>query len=408
MATNNSFISGAIAGAIAGALVTVTILQNPGWINLPKTGETSRGTSQSDYSQVDSHEQAVIQTVQSVQPAVVSIVITQDVPVFEQYFSNPNNPFGDLFGSNPFSPFGFGIPQLRERGTQKQEVGGGSGFLVSPDGMVVTNRHVVSETAADYTVFLNDGTKHDAKIIARDPVNDIAILKIEANNLPFLEFADSGRLQVGQTVIAIGNALGEFRNSVSTGVVSGLSRSITAGTGQGQAEQLDEVIQTDAAINPGNSGGPLLDLAGKVVGVNVAVVLGSENIGFAIPADLVASTVQSVKETGKISRPYMGIRYTEINEALAAANNLSVDSGALIVRGDSAQELAVVPGSPANKAGLTEGDIILEIDGQKISESLSVAQALRNKSAGDTVRLKVLSKGSEKEVSLTLDEFPED
>ncbi len=412
MTSNNSFIPGAIAGAIAGAAVTVILLQNPAWqekINI----DTDRGSTQSalpDSASKSPHERAVIETVQAAQPAVVSIVITQDVPIIEQYFEeapSPLNPFGDFFGSNnPLSPFSFRVPRFRENGTEKREVGGGSGFIVSADGLIITNRHVVSQAEADYTVFLSDGAKQAAKVIARDPVNDVAVLKIEASNLPFLEFSDSSQLQVGQTTIAIGNALGEFRNSVSTGVVSGLARSISAGNGQGVSEQLDEVIQTDAAINPGNSGGPLLDLTGKVIGVNVAVVLGSENIGFALPANLVKSIVDSVRETGKISRPYIGIRYVPITPALKESNKLAVDYGVLISRGATPEELAVVPGSPANRASLTEGDIILEIDGQRLDENKSLAQIIRNKKVGDTIKLKVLSKGQEKEVNLTLDEFP--
>lgn len=350
-----------------------------------------------------SHEEAIVNTVQAAQPAVVSIIVTKDVPVIEQFFEEVPGPFGGFFES----PFSFRMPQLRQNGTERQEIGGGSGFIVSADGTIVTNRHVVSDEAAQYTVFLSDGTRYDARVVARDPANDIAIIKIDGSNLSYLEFADSGALRVGQSVIAIGNALGEFRNTVSAGVVSGLARSIQAGTGFGQTEQLDEVIQTDAAINPGNSGGPLLDLHGRVVGVNVAVALGSENIGFALPANAVASIVDSVRESGRIIRPYLGVRYTPITAAIQEANNLPVDYGVLIIGDSTQQQPGVVPGSPASRAGLKQGDIILEIDSRRLDENTSLSQMIRNKKVGESVQLKVLSDGQEKTVSITLDEFPQ-
>lgn len=410
----NSIITSAIAGAIAGAIVTLLIIQSPTTVNQIKDS-LNIPQPQSDNkplppaADVSDYEKSVIEAVQKAKPAVVAVIITQDVPIFEQYFEEgtPFDPFSDFFGDGFFSPFRFQRPQLREKGTEKREVGGGSGFIVSSDGYIITNKHVVDQEDAEYTVFLNDGTKYNARIIARDPVNDIAVLKIDTSNLPFLEFADSSQLHVGQTSIAIGNALSEFQNTVSVGVISGLSRSITAGGSFGQAEQLDEVIQTDAAINPGNSGGPLLDLTGKVIGVNVAMALGSENIGFALPSNLVKTVVDSVQKTGSIKRPYLGVRYVNITPALKKANKLPTEYGALVTRGETTEDLAVVPGSPANKMGIVEGDIILEIDGQKLDEDSSLAAIIRKKSIGDTVSLKILSKGEEKTVHLKLEEFPE-
>lgn len=405
MSEKGNILPSVLAGALAGVVATYLFLQVPSFQKyLPQTPSSN----QSDLGTVDepvtaeSYEEASIQAVDKANPAVVSIVITKDVPVYEQYFDGvPNNPFGDFFGFSPFQ-----IPQLRQKGTQQQEVGGGSGFLISADGTIVTNKHVVDQEDASYTVFLNDGTKKEAKVIARDSVNDIAVIKIDGSNLPFLEFADSGQIKVGQTVIAIGNALGEFENSVSRGVISGLSRSIQAGDPFGQSEQLEEVIQTDAAINPGNSGGPLIDLSGKVVGVNVAVAQGSENIGFSIPSNTVKAIVDSVQKTGKISRAYIGVRYVPITPALQKANNLPVDHGVLISRGEKAEDLAVIPGSPANKAGLLEGDIILEVDGQKLDDKTSLTHVISRKKAGDQVQLKVLSRGEEKTVTVTLEEAP--
>src|SRR3989339_2274859 len=224
-------------------------------------------------TQVIDEQGQVERVVERANPAVVSIIVTKDIPKMEQYYEN-YDPFGNdeffrqFFGDS----FDFQVPQYRQNGTEKQEIGGGSGFIVRADGLIVTNKHVVSDQEAEYTVMTNDEKKHAAKVMAIDPVNDVAILKIEAgNNLPVLELADSGNLKIGQTVIAIGNSLGEFRNTVSKGIISGLKRNVIAGDGFGQAENLSEVIQTDAAINPGNSGGPLLNISGQVIGVNVAM-----------------------------------------------------------------------------------------------------------------------------------------
>ncbi|MDD2732157.1 MAG: trypsin-like peptidase domain-containing protein [Candidatus Pacebacteria bacterium] len=353
-------------------------------------------------------ESRIIDIVEKSNPAVISIVITKDVPIIEQYYEN-FNPFGDDFFNDFFGGdgFGFRIPQYREKGTEKKEIGGGSGFFVSSEGFVVTNRHVVDDDKAEYTVLTNDGEKYEAKVLAKDSALDIAILKVKGNDFSYLEFGDSDLLKPGQTVIAIGNALAEFRNSVSVGVISGLSRSIVAGDFSGRSELLEGVIQTDAAINPGNSGGPLLDIAGKVVGVNVAVQRGAENIGFALPSNTVKSIVDSVKEHGEIVRPYLGVRYIQVTESLKKKNNLSVDYGALIVRGETAEDLAIIPGSPADKAGLVENDIILEVDGVKLDNKKSLALLIRQKKVGDTITLKVLSKGNEKEVKVTLEKAPE-
>ena len=223
--------------------------------------------------------------VAEVNPAVVSVVTTIDVPIYERYFEQIGP--GGFWGS-------FQVPRLRINGTQEQEVGGGSGFVVASSGLIVTNRHVVSDPSARYSVLLNDGTSYEVQVLYKDDELDIALLQINetlSEPLTSLTFGDSQALQLGEPVIAIGNALAEFRNSVSVGVVSGLARSIVASDSSGQRELLDQVIQTDAAINPGNSGGPLLNAYGEVVGVNVATSRGADNIGFALPAHLVSEVV---------------------------------------------------------------------------------------------------------------------
>lgn len=349
-----------------------------------------------------SQEHFVIDAVKKTNPAVVSILISKEVPKYETYV-DPNaqtNPFGELFPG-----FSFGIPQYqyRQNGTEKKNVGGGSGFFVSSDGLIVTNKHVVEQKDVEYTVFANDGKKYIAKVVARDPVLDIALIKIEGTKFPYLSLGNSDKLEIGQNVIAIGNALGEYKNTVSVGVVSGLARSITAGNATGSREILDHVIQTDAAINPGNSGGPLLDLSGKVIGVNVAIAQGSQNIGFALPINSVKSAIESVKSTGKIIRPYLGVRYVSVNNEMKEKNNLTVDYGVLVKAGANVNELAVIPGSPADKAGIVENDIILKVDGVKLDEDTSLASIIREKSIGQVINLRILSKGVEKNVSVTLE-----
>lgn len=346
---------------------------------------------------MSSDEQTVVNVAKESQPAVVSIIISKNVPV------RGSNDLFEFFGLGPQSS-----PSL-----EKREIGGGSGFIVSEDGLIATNRHVVEDTSADYTVLTNDERKYSARVLGRDPVNDIAIIKINPRDpsegegtekLPFLSTGDSNELQIGQSVIAIGNSLGEFRNTVSRGIVSGLKRSIVAGDPFGQSESLSALIQTDAAINQGNSGGPLLNLKGEVVGMNVAIAEGAQNIGFALPINAVKNAIESVKTSGRIVTPYIGIRYVINNAVYAERNGLPYSYGALIMRGQTANDPAILPGSPADQAGLRENDLILEIDGKKITEDHTPANAISEKKPGDTITFKVWSKGSLNDVSLTLTE----
>ncbi|MCX6812941.1 MAG: trypsin-like peptidase domain-containing protein [Candidatus Azambacteria bacterium] len=237
------------------------------------------------------YEVQVINAAKTASPAVVAITISKNVPIIEQC---PYNPFSNLppefqqfFGQN------LQFYQPCQKGTKLQEVGGGSGFIISADGLILTNKHVVQDTAAEYTVFTNDGKKYSAKVLARDPNIDIAVIKISASNLPTIKLGDSDSIQVGQTAIAIGNALGEFRNTVNVGVVSGLSRNITASGSGGLTETIHNVIQTDASINPGNSGGPLLNLRGEVMGINTAIAQNAQSIGFAIPINQVKEIISN-------------------------------------------------------------------------------------------------------------------
>ncbi len=390
-----AFVGGLVgAGAMLVAVVMVVLLVGPNdfgdirdalGVDTPPVGSVS--------GHIADNSDAVVNVVERVNPAVVSIVITKDVPIMEQYYEN----YGGIFN----------IPRYRQNGTEQKEVGGGSGFIISNDGYVVTNNHVVSDADAQYTVFLNDGTKFDATIVSTDAVLDIALLKIDGTDLSYLEFGDSDTVKVGQSVIAIGNALGEFRNTVSVGVLSGLSRTITATNGTGDSEELQDVLQTDAAINAGNSGGPLLNLDGYVIGVNVATSTGGQNVSFALPANAVKSAVDSIMEFGQVVRPYLGVRFTTIDGDMAEKNNLTVDHGALVLRGEDGS-LAVIPGSPADKAGIEENDIILSVEGVDVTVDEPLNVLLRNYKPDDTVTLHVLHDGEEKDIQATLGTTPTD
>lgn len=371
-----------IVGAIGGVGGVLLFSADNGYLaqklGLPNLKNISIPTSRTEKLVVE-ESNAVIDTAKKIGPSVVSI--TQK--------GQAQNIFGQIY----------------------QTEGAGTGFIITNDGLILTNRHVagsqntVYDVNTTYTVLTADGKSYDAQVKSVDPTQDIAVLKIDAKNLPVAELGDSDQLQVGQYVVAVGNALGEYQNSVTLGVVSGRNRKIQASDSSGgSSETLDNLIQTDAAINPGNSGGPLVNLKGQVVGINTAVASNAQGIGFAIPINAAKSDIESIQKTGRIIRPYLGIRYVQITPEIAKSENLPVDYGALVIRGQGLTDLAVVPGSPADKVGIKENDIIEEINGEKINENSSFLSLLQQYQVGDEIELKVLSGGKEKTVKVKLEE----
>ena len=383
-----SFITSMVTGIMTVALLSEGVAENP-IQTIQRVIERSSNPPEEPQDPIISSEEKIVKIAENVTPAVVSVVATKDVSVIENYYLAP---FGDI---------------LSGYGTQRRQVGAGTGFFVASDGTMVTNKHVVEDAEAEYSVIMNDGKKLAAKVLARDPTKDIAILKVTpatGQSFSFIPLGDSGGLKVGQTVVAIGNALGEFQNTVSVGVISGLLRTITASGGFSGPEVLSQVIQTDAAINPGNSGGPLLDLSGMVIGINNAVAEGAENIGFAIPISAAKKAIEDVKAYGKIRYAYLGVRYVAINPAIKESRKLAVDYGALVTASEG--EVAVQPNSPATKGGIQQGDIILEFDGRKVDQNNTLADIISAHKIGDKVLLKILREGKEIQLEAILEERP--
>lgn len=378
MKFRNSLIIGAVVFILIGGTVSA------GWLGLnwdrvnsmlklsrqsaPKLGISSGSVK------VVTEENVIIDVVDKASPSVVTVGISQ------------TRRGGDIFNVNPFDPQGAG----QRPGSQvEQDIG--SGFIISADGLIVTNKHVVSVSNVKYRVILEDNKSYDVIKTYRDPDNDLAILKIDATGLTPIELGDSDKIKVGQMAIAIGTALGEFRNTVTTGVISGVGRGITAGSAyDGGAEKLDNVIQTDAAINPGNSGGPLLNSSGQVIGVNTAVSADGQGIGFALPINVVKEAVNNFNTTGQFNRPFMGVEYRMVTRQIAVLNE--IPEGAYI--------MSVVEGSPASSAGIRAEDIITKIGGDKVTESNDLARIIGKKKAGDKVTIVVWR--DEKEVTLTV------
>jgi len=368
---NYSLRNTMIATAIMAAIIALVFGLVGGYLALKFLTKSDKVENLLGQKTIEIQESAITNTVDKVGPSVVSITAEQTTRDF----------------------FGF----LRT-GTSA-----GTGFIVSEDGLILTNKHVVGSESASYTVITSDGKEYKATVKTRDPKYDIAILKIDGNDYSAVDLGDSDSLKVGQTAIAIGNALGQYQNTVTVGVISALGRAIEAGDySSGESESLDNLIQTDAAINPGNSGGPLVNASGQVIGINTAIDSEAQGIGFSIPINVAKTALASYLERGKIVRPYIGVRYVPITADYAKKNNLPVDHGAIIyAQGDN---LAVLPGSPAAKAGLAEGDIIIKVNDTTLTEGLGLVGALSKYKPGDKITITFIRDGKEQKVDLVLAE----
>lgn len=289
---------------------------------------------------------------------------------------------------------------------RSSSVSAGTGMIITSDGYILTNKHVVDGARSITIITDNNDTYENVKLVGTDPTNDVAILKVNAKDLPIVTLGDSKTIIIGQQVIAIGNALGQYQNTITSGIISGLGRSLTAySSDYSMSEELSDMIQTDAAINAGNSGGPLVNAAGEVIGINTAVSSEGSNLGFAIPISSVKGLIKSVIEEGRVTRSYAGVRYFNITPDIAIEYDLPVTSGAYLFTDSS--ESVVIEGSPAADAGLETGDIITKVNGISIGRSGSFSSLLGEYAPGDTVQLEILRDGETKTLKLTLGTYEE-
>lgn len=351
--------------------------------------KTSNSSSLDTTVKILHEENLVVDVVKNAGPSVVTV----GVVISNTLSPNSLNPFSIFFNEPTPTP---------EVNTTSKDKFIGSGFVLTKEGFIATNKHVVSDPSESYIVVDSKGKKYKVEKIYRDPLNDLAILKTvsaPAGGFKPVSLGDSSRVEVGQFAIAIGTALGEFRNTVTTGVVSGVGRGITAGSPfEGFAERLDNVIQTDAAINPGNSGGPLLNSSGQVIGINTAVSSQGQNIGFAIPINIVKESLKNFNDTGQFNRPYLGVSYTMLTRHAALLNDLP----------EGAYVQDVIPDSAADKAGIKRGDIITKFDNQKITDNNGgLAAAISKKKIGEEVSATIYRDGKLDDIKVTLAPAPD-
>lgn len=414
-----ALLSGLVGGAIS------IKVQN----NLP--GQPSRIVEERRYVE----ESDATAAIESVVPSVISIVATKDLQIFRQQTIDPFF----FFQQDPFFR-NFSLPTPNQQQQQQQQrdqdqgpetrrerVSGGTGFIVGADGLAITNKHVVSDPNADYSAITNNGTEYDAEIISLDPANDLAVVQLhettedddesrktgeekdfgaKPRNLPVARLGDSAGVKVGQRVFAIGNARGEYNNSVTAGIISAFNREIQASSGTGQmTETLSGLIQTDAAINFGNSGGPLINAGGEVIGVNTAIDTAASGIGFAIPIHQVRPAIESVSRFGRIVRPILGVNHMILNKERAQELKIDgIEYGALITGDRAKKEFGVIPDSPADKAGLKIDDVILEVDGERVTVDNPLQLIVQRHAPGDRLSLKIWRSGDIFEVDVTLEE----
>jgi serine protease Do len=357
-----------------------------GWYgsNARDSDAANNGISKADQRVVLNESQLISDIAKTVSPSVVSVDVTSESQQV------------DFFG--------------RSQPVEQQSAG--TGIIISDSGYIITNRHVIAASSKTVSVTLSDGTKlDDVEVVGRTADNDsldIAFLKIKdakGKKLTAAKIGDSGKVQVGDKVVAIGNALGQFQNTVTSGIISGFGRSLEAGDSNGdESESLQNLLQTDTAINEGNSGGPLVNINGEVIGINTAIAAGgAENVGFAIPINDVQGLIKSVLATGKLERPYLGVRFVTLTDQYAYEFNLDVKRGAYLAPNQGSA--AVIAGSPADKAGLKEKDIITKVDGTAIDERNSLISLVGRKGVGDQVELTVIRGGKEQTIKVTLEAF---
>ena len=350
------------------------------------------GSLSSQKKIVTSQSQLISQIAKSVGPSVVSVNV-----------SITSQSSGGSLGL-----FGFAQPS--------QEQAAGTGIIISSDGLILTNRHVVPEGTTSVSITLSDGTElKDVSVIGRTSTSDnldVAFLKVndlQGHKLTAATIGDSSTVQVGDDVVAIGNALGQFQNTVTSGIISGYGRSVQAGsdgTTTSSTENLDNLFQTDAAINEGNSGGPLVNLNGQVIGINTAIAGNAQNVGFSIPINDVRGLIDQVLKTGKFARPYLGVHYIPLTADVANEFNLKVQKGAYIAPSVDASSSSVVAGGPADAAGLQEKDIITEIDGTTIDQTHSLTSLLDSHKPGDKVTLTIIRGDKTLQIDVTLGTAP--
>jgi serine protease Do len=384
----------AVVGSVAGAVTTLFLISNFGVAILGDVSSVELKDKQVESKIIEllEDESATIAVVERVTPAVASIVVKKELSSLSEssryYFGSPF--FASINGDTDPS--------------QLIEVSSGTGFFVTSDGYMITNKHVIDEDDASYFVVTNDGDELEAELIDADSFQDIAILRVEGEDFPVASLGDSDDIRIGQTVIAIGNTLSEFRNTVTKGVVSGIDRRITAGDSF-NADVIDQAIQTDAAINPGNSGGPLINLLGEVIGINTAVSFEGEAVAFAIPINEAKRAIEDVLAYGRIIRPWLGVRYVLVEQNADSTQEIQYELGALILSGDQPGEVAVFEGSPADKAGLQEGDIIININNVNLIQDLALAEAVSEYRPGEIIKLGVLRDQEFMEIDVELEEY---
>ncbi|MCX6714594.1 MAG: trypsin-like peptidase domain-containing protein [Candidatus Uhrbacteria bacterium] len=378
-----SLLCGGIGAWVVGSVYPNILAQS-------KVGDKVDPKSATKIVNLIEEERATIHVVDEVTPAVVSVIARKSRADVVKLYQDQSSP-SDLVFSDP------SLSEVEAK--QMVDVSSGTGFFVAQDGLILTNRHVIDVPGALLFVVTNEGKELPAKLIDTDAVLDIALLRVEGTGYPVATLADSEQIRIGQTVIAIGNTLSEFRNTVTKGVVSGINRRVTAGFAVSGSEVIEKAIQTDAAINPGNSGGPLINLVGEVIGVNTAVSFDGQAVAFAIPINQVKRAIEDVKSIGHIARPWLGVHYVLVTGETATPK---FAFGTKLVKGDAVADAAVSKGGPADVAGLKAGDVLIAVDGTAFAQGKALAELVTPHRAGDKIKIQYIRDGNLFDTIVTL------